>query len=69
MMMHTSSRSSDFPSFQLATKFLSSKFELPQNWWEAVHVNPHVSEAIGNRILDLYEQSDSINLTRVQPSS
>lgn len=46
----------------LATKFLSSKFELPKKWWEAVNVDPEISELIGNRILDLYEQTGPVEL-------
>jgi cyclin T len=46
----------------LATKFLSTKFELRAQWWEAVQVDKEVSELIGNRILDLYEQSSNSKL-------
>lgn len=52
----------------LATKFLSSKFELPKKWWESVDIDPNTSELIGNRILDLYEQSGREGVIHVQSS-
>lgn len=51
-----------------ATKFLSSKFELPKKWWESVDIDPNTSELIGNRILDLYEQSGREGVIHVQSS-